>query len=109
MSERKLKKIQEANAQLKDYLEIPRVPVSEASRDLILYTQKTYDNILEMVKGKAVHDPFAVKESAGCKCVIMCSNCTVRKGKCESGVFSILVDDLARWSPDKLSEDRCRF
>ncbi|PVV04009.1 hypothetical protein BB560_001505 [Smittium megazygosporum] len=87
MSKRKLEKIIALNNSLQDQLELPRIPVSEASESLIEYTKNTYDNILEMAKGNVVHDPFIIKKEPKCRCVV---TTIIRKNLVSASSFSAL-------------------
>ncbi|KAG2213458.1 hypothetical protein INT47_009132 [Mucor saturninus] len=72
VSETKLRKILELNSRLKQQLDIPRIPVSEASRSLIDYCQSTSDLMLPSIWGNRHPDPFA-EPANGCggSCQIM--------------------------------------
>ncbi|KAJ2754911.1 plasma membrane localization protein [Coemansia pectinata] len=65
MSEHKLRKIIEHNNRLKEQLELPRIPVSQASEALISYTQSTKDYLLPSIWGPPPHDPFASQAGGG--------------------------------------------
>ncbi|KAI9243897.1 hypothetical protein BDA99DRAFT_448776 [Phascolomyces articulosus] len=70
VSEAKLRKILELNDKLKEQLEIPRIPVSEASRSLIDFCQTKPDLMVPSVWGSRNPDPFA--EPVGeCACALM--------------------------------------
>ncbi|KAI9320965.1 G-protein gamma-like domain-containing protein [Dichotomocladium elegans] len=70
VSEAKLKKILELNDKLKEQLEIPRIPVSEASRSLIEYCKANPDVMVPTAGGTRNPDPFA--EPVGeCACRLM--------------------------------------
>ncbi|KAJ2780330.1 plasma membrane localization protein [Coemansia javaensis] len=71
MSEHKLRKIVEHNSRLKELLELPRIPVSQASESLIAYMGSTKDYLLPSVWGPPPHDPFASQTSGGCGCSVM--------------------------------------
>ncbi|KAJ1733159.1 plasma membrane localization protein [Coemansia biformis] len=71
MSEHKLRKIVELNGRLKEQLELPRIPVSQASDSLIAYMSNTKDYLLPSVWGPPPHDPFASPTSGGCGCSVM--------------------------------------
>lgn len=71
MSEHKLRKIIEHNRRLKEQLELPRIPVSQASDSLIAFTQNTKDYLLPSIWGPPPHDPFASQNSGGCGCSVM--------------------------------------
>ncbi|ORY03595.1 hypothetical protein K493DRAFT_206761 [Basidiobolus meristosporus CBS 931.73] len=71
MSEQKLRKMMEYNQRLKEQLELPREPVSQASRMLIKYVSTTRDYLLPSVWGTpGANDPFANKGGGGCECVL---------------------------------------
>ncbi|KAJ2707780.1 hypothetical protein H4R19_004876 [Coemansia spiralis] len=71
MSEHKLRKIAELNGRLKEQLELPRIPVSQASESLIAYMSNTKDYLLPSVWGPPPHDPFASQTTGGCGCSVM--------------------------------------
>ncbi|KAJ2254244.1 Guanine nucleotide-binding protein subunit gamma [Coemansia sp. RSA 455] len=71
MSEHKLRKIIEHNNRLKEQLELPRIPVSQASEALISYTQSTKDYLLPSIWGPPPHDPFASQAGGGCGCSVI--------------------------------------
>ncbi|CAO3681840.1 unnamed protein product [Umbelopsis vinacea] len=67
MSETKLRKMTEYNGKLKEQLEIPRIPVSDASKFLIEYCKSNHDTLVPSVWGSNKNqDPFA--EQSGCTC-----------------------------------------
>lgn len=72
VSEAKLRKLLDSNDKLKQQLDIPRIPVSEASRSLIEYCQTTSDLMIPNVWGNRHPDPFA-EPANGCggSCVVM--------------------------------------
>lgn len=70
VSETKLKKLLEFNVQLKEQLDIPRVPVSEASKSLIDFCQSTTDLMIPSIWGNKQPDPF-VEPVNGCGCAMM--------------------------------------
>ncbi|TPX42998.1 hypothetical protein SeMB42_g04904 [Synchytrium endobioticum] len=61
MSEIKLKKLLELNQRLKETLDLPRIPVSEASTSLIKYITSTKDFLLPSVWGSVdkKDDPYS--------------------------------------------------
>ncbi|KAJ1724036.1 plasma membrane localization protein [Coemansia erecta] len=59
----KLRKIIEHNNRMKEQLELPRIPVSQASESLISYTQNTKDYLLPSIWGPPSQDPFANQPS----------------------------------------------
>ncbi|KAK9765480.1 Guanine nucleotide-binding protein subunit gamma [Basidiobolus ranarum] len=70
MSEQKLKKMTDYNHRLREQLDLPRVPVSQASRMLIKYVTTTRDYLIPSIWGApGANDPFANK-GGGCECVI---------------------------------------
>ncbi|CEP16748.1 hypothetical protein [Parasitella parasitica] len=71
VSEAKLKRILESNKKLKRQLDIPRVPVSEASRSLIDYCQSTPDLMLPSIWGNKDSDPLAEPVNKCASCQIM--------------------------------------
>ncbi|KAI9473393.1 MAG: G-protein gamma-like domain-containing protein [Benjaminiella poitrasii] len=76
ISEAKLKRILEYNERLKEQLELPRIPVSEASSSLVEYCTVTKDPLLPSIWGpvKKEEDPFtpAMKGNGGTSgCCIM--------------------------------------
>ncbi|KAI9230703.1 MAG: guanine nucleotide-binding protein subunit gamma [Piptocephalis tieghemiana] len=72
MSELKLKKLQETNARLRQQLEMPRIPVSDASASLVQYVQSTRDTLLPSIWGPLDkrEDPYA-PVGGGCTCTVM--------------------------------------
>ncbi|KAI8372161.1 Guanine nucleotide-binding protein subunit gamma [Choanephora cucurbitarum] len=72
VSETKLRKILELNEKLKQQLDTPRIPVSEASRSLIEYCQSTSDAMIPSIWGNRHPDPFA-EPANGCgfSCLVM--------------------------------------
>ncbi|KAG0163959.1 hypothetical protein DFQ28_010963 [Apophysomyces sp. BC1034] len=70
VSEAKLRKLMELNDKLKEQLEIPRIPISEASRSLIEYCQTNRDMMIPSVWGNRSPDPFA-EPTGGCGCLLM--------------------------------------
>ncbi|KAE9978171.1 hypothetical protein EG328_001622 [Venturia inaequalis] len=73
MAELKLRRLQELNARLKEDLERRRIPVSEASNDLISFTEKEPKDYMVPSKWGTVDkrdDPYAPQQSNGC-CVVM--------------------------------------
>ncbi|KAK9703757.1 Guanine nucleotide-binding protein subunit gamma [Basidiobolus ranarum] len=71
MSEQKLKKMLEQNNRLREQLDLPRVPVSQASQMLIKYVSTTRDYLVPSVWGTpGANDPF-VNKSSGCECTIL--------------------------------------
>ncbi|CAO3649851.1 unnamed protein product [Mucor fragilis] len=77
ISEAKLKRILEYNERLKEQLELPRIPVSEASASLVEYCNATRDPLIPSLWGPVSkeEDPFAPAAggsggSTGC-CVVM--------------------------------------
>ncbi|KAJ2725834.1 hypothetical protein GGI07_001041 [Coemansia sp. Benny D115] len=71
MSEHRLRKLVEYNSRLREQLELPRVPVSQASEALIAYTQNTKDFLLPSIWGPPSQDPFASQSGGGCGCSVM--------------------------------------
>ncbi|KAF9096795.1 hypothetical protein BGX23_010365 [Mortierella sp. AD031] len=65
VSEVKLKRFLEHNQRLREHLEMPRIPVSEASNSLIHFVTTTRDALLPSLWGTTGADPFA-KQSTGC-------------------------------------------
>ncbi|RCH78996.1 hypothetical protein CU098_006644 [Rhizopus stolonifer] len=77
ISEAKLKKILDYNDRLKEQLDLPRIPVSEASLSIVDYCKSTKDPLLPSVWGPVSkeQDPFAPAagvsgSSSGC-CIVM--------------------------------------
>ncbi|KAI8990054.1 G-protein gamma subunit [Pilobolus umbonatus] len=72
VSETKLRKLVEMNNKLKEQLNLPRIPISEASRSIIDYCQATNDLMLPSVWGNRHPDPFT-EPANGCggSCVVM--------------------------------------
>ncbi|KAJ2124909.1 plasma membrane localization protein [Coemansia sp. RSA 720] len=68
MSEHKLRKINEHNSRLKEQLELPRIPVSQASDALIEFTKSTKDYLIPSLWGPPPHDPFASQTGGTCGC-----------------------------------------
>ncbi|KAI9472602.1 hypothetical protein BX667DRAFT_516641 [Coemansia mojavensis] len=71
MSEHKLRKIIEHNNRLKEQLELPRIPVSQASESLIEFTKTTKDYLIPSQWGPPPHDPFASQTGGSCGCSVM--------------------------------------
>ncbi|KAJ1644276.1 plasma membrane localization protein [Coemansia asiatica] len=67
----KLRKIMEHNNRMKEQLELPRIPVSQASESLITYTQNTKDYLLPSIWGPPSQDPFASQSGGGCGCSVI--------------------------------------
>jgi guanine nucleotide-binding protein subunit gamma len=67
MSEVKLKKLLEHNNRLQEQLDLPRVPISEASQSLIKFVTTTKDFLLPSIWGPIdkKDDPYAPL-SKGC-------------------------------------------
>ncbi|EPZ33274.1 G-protein gamma subunit [Rozella allomycis CSF55] len=65
MSELKLQKLIQLNQRLKEELDMPRIPVSEAALALRKYTESTTD---PLVKGGG-DNPFLKKPSVGCSLI----------------------------------------
>ncbi|KAJ2787005.1 Guanine nucleotide-binding protein subunit gamma [Coemansia interrupta] len=74
----KLRKIIEHNNRMKEQLELPRIPVSQASESLISYTQNTKDYLLPSIWGPPSQDPFASQPSGACGCSWCIMNPIVR-------------------------------
>ncbi|CAO3621847.1 unnamed protein product [Cunninghamella blakesleeana] len=71
VSEAKLRRLLDLNERLKEQLDIPRIPVSEASRSLIDYCRENTDLMIPSLWGSKHPDPFA-EQVAGCgTCIIM--------------------------------------
>ncbi|KAI9190843.1 G-protein gamma-like domain-containing protein [Polychytrium aggregatum] len=72
MSELKLKKLVEHNQRLKEQLDLPRIPVSEASQQLIKYVKETKDFLLPTIWGPVdkKDDPYSAP-NGGCACSVM--------------------------------------
>ncbi|OBZ87603.1 Guanine nucleotide-binding protein subunit gamma [Choanephora cucurbitarum] len=76
ISEAKLKRILEYNERLREQLELPRIPVSEASQSLIEYCSHTRDPLVPSIWGpiSKEEDPFAPAAggsgASGC-CIVM--------------------------------------
>ncbi|RCH93914.1 hypothetical protein CU098_007090 [Rhizopus stolonifer] len=70
VSETKLKRLLELNVQLKEQLDIPRVPVSEASKALIDFCQSNSDVMIPTLWGHKQTDPF-IEPVNGCGCAMM--------------------------------------
>ncbi|KAG2192371.1 G-protein gamma-like domain-containing protein [Mucor mucedo] len=77
ISEAKLKRILEYNERLREQLELPRIPVSEASASLITYCNSTKDPLIPSLWGPVSkeEDPFAPAaggngRTSGC-CIVM--------------------------------------
>ncbi|KAI8085767.1 G-protein gamma-like domain-containing protein [Gilbertella persicaria] len=76
ISEAKLKRILEYNERLQEQLELPRIPVSEASKSLVDYCNNTRDPLIPSIWGPISkdEDPFAPvaggSGTGGC-CVVM--------------------------------------
>ncbi|KAI8987923.1 hypothetical protein BDF20DRAFT_832807 [Mycotypha africana] len=71
LAEQKLAKLVELNQTLKQTLDIPRVPVSEASQSLIDFCQSTEDLMIPSVWGEKHSDPFAEPVHGCGSCQIM--------------------------------------
>ncbi|KAI9361742.1 G-protein gamma-like domain-containing protein [Pilaira anomala] len=77
ISEAKLKRILEYNERLREQLDLPRIPVSEASTSLITYCNSTKDPLIPSIWGPVSkeEDPFVPSagtagRGGGC-CVVM--------------------------------------
>ncbi|KAG5513890.1 hypothetical protein PMAC_000512 [Pneumocystis sp. 'macacae'] len=64
MSEMKLRRMCELNQRLKEDLERPRIPVSEACQSLIMFATSTKDPMLPSIWGHVdkCNDPFSKKK-----------------------------------------------
>ncbi|KAL1922117.1 uncharacterized protein VTP21DRAFT_10759 [Calcarisporiella thermophila] len=71
LSEAKLKRIAEHTQRLQEYLELPRIRVSEASESLIKYCNSTRDPLVPSIWGPVDkrEDPFSPQRE-GC-CVVL--------------------------------------
>ncbi|KAL1916008.1 uncharacterized protein VTP21DRAFT_6012 [Calcarisporiella thermophila] len=71
VSESKLRKMQEHIQRLREYHELPRIRVSEASESLIKYCSSTRDPLVPSVWGPLGRgeDPFVPQAAIGC-CVV---------------------------------------
>ncbi|KAJ3217199.1 hypothetical protein HDU67_008328 [Dinochytrium kinnereticum] len=67
-SEKKLQRLIEYNAQLHESLNRNRMPVSQASYELVKFCSETPDPLLPSVWGERTEDPFT--DSASC-CTIL--------------------------------------
>ncbi|KAI8381143.1 G-protein gamma subunit [Radiomyces spectabilis] len=72
ISEAKLKRLLDYNQRLREQLDVPRIPVSEASASLIEYCKTTRDPLVPSVWGHVdgKDDPFAPTSGGGC-CSVM--------------------------------------
>ncbi|KAI9293873.1 guanine nucleotide-binding protein subunit gamma [Neoconidiobolus thromboides FSU 785] len=70
LSEQKLKKLIENNRNLRQQLDLPRIPVSEASQSLIKYATTTPDYLIPQIWGSAPVDPFNPNKATSC-CTVM--------------------------------------
>ncbi|KAI9596731.1 GGL domain-containing protein [Syncephalis fuscata] len=72
VSELKLKKLLENNRRLQHLLDMPRIPVSEASISLINYVKTTKDYLIPSIWGTVNRkdDPYAPQGSS-------CGTCTI--------------------------------
>ena len=73
MSEIKLRRLTELNTRLREDLDRPRVPVSEACNSLLAYVQKTQDHMVPSVWGQVdkSQDPYnqqVTKQAGVCGC-----------------------------------------
>jgi guanine nucleotide-binding protein subunit gamma len=74
VSEQKLKKLLENNQRLRYQLDMPRIPVSEASISLINYVKTTKDYLVPSVWGPVDRkdDPYAPQRTSPCAfCALM--------------------------------------
>ncbi|KAI8141068.1 guanine nucleotide-binding protein subunit gamma [Fennellomyces sp. T-0311] len=73
LSESKLKRINEYSQRLKEQLDMPRIPVSEAAASLIDYCNATHDPLVPSVWGPLDRqdDPFAPAGNKFLCCNIM--------------------------------------
>ncbi|KAI8865525.1 G-protein gamma subunit [Ramicandelaber brevisporus] len=65
-SDAKLKKLQDYCQRLRELLELPRVPVSQASQSLIRYCSTTKDPLVPSVWGPPPQDPWAPQGKSCC-------------------------------------------
>ncbi|KAF1353525.1 GGL domain-containing protein [Delphinella strobiligena] len=73
MAELKLRRLNELNQRLQDDLNRRRIPVSEASMDLIAFTDKEPKDFMVPSRWGQVDkrdDPYAPQQSSGC-CIMM--------------------------------------
>ncbi|KAG9512684.1 hypothetical protein KCU77_g11730, partial [Aureobasidium melanogenum] len=73
MAELKLRRLNELNQRLQEDLNRRRIPVSEASMDLIAFTDKEPKDFMVPSRWGTIDkrdDPYAPQQSGGC-CIIM--------------------------------------
>ncbi|OBT63556.1 hypothetical protein VE03_06998 [Pseudogymnoascus sp. 23342-1-I1] len=72
MADLKLRRLTELNNRLREDLERERIPVSQAARSIIAYTNTTRDFMVPSVWGPVdkKDDPYTPQPSGGC-CVVM--------------------------------------
>ncbi|KAI8086291.1 heterotrimeric G-protein gamma subunit (G-gamma, Gpg) [Halteromyces radiatus] len=71
LAELKLRRLLLHNQTLKTQLDLPRLPVSEASQKLIDYCQTTPDPLLPSLWGPVKEDPFTPLKSKWACCLVM--------------------------------------
>lgn len=72
MADLKLRRLTELNSRLREDLDRDRIPVSQASKSIIAYSNSTRDYMVPSVWGVVPkgEDPYAPQQSGGC-CVVM--------------------------------------
>ncbi|KAJ5054752.1 uncharacterized protein L3040_001016 [Drepanopeziza brunnea f. sp. 'multigermtubi'] len=72
MADLKLRRLTELNTRLREDLERERIPVSQASKSIISYTNSTKDFMVPSAWGSVdkKDDPYAPQQSGGC-CIVM--------------------------------------
>ncbi|ORZ18029.1 hypothetical protein BCR42DRAFT_412992 [Absidia repens] len=71
LAELKLRRLLDQNQKLKIQAELPLLPVSDASQQLIDYCADTYDPLLPSIWGTVQDDPFRPHKSKWACCSVM--------------------------------------
>eukprot|EP00121_Abeoforma_whisleri_P005890 Awhi_evm1s5341 len=61
MSDQRLQRLQQQNERLKAELELPRIPASEASKDIIQFTKTNFNKDPLVSPGKDKNNPYEKK------------------------------------------------
>lgn len=72
MADLKLRRLTELNARLREDLERERIPVSQAAKSILNYTNSTKDYMVPSIWGSIdkKDDPYTPQQSGGC-CTVM--------------------------------------
>ncbi|KHJ32926.1 putative guanine nucleotide-binding protein gamma subunit [Erysiphe necator] len=72
MADLKLRRLTELNTRLREDLERERIPVSQAAKSILNYTNSTKDYMVPSIWGSVdkKDDPYTPQQSGGC-CVVM--------------------------------------